>query len=97
MYKKKNCITLTITRSEITCPSSRRLKTRRGLINQLRVQKDSPGRLISFYLDAHIGGREHTFEEVAEKMSRVTKREVVEAARQVELDTVYLLRGEKGD
>ncbi len=71
--------------------------TRRGLINQLRVQKDSPGRLISFYLDAHIGGREHTFEEVAEKMSRVTKREVVEAARQVELDTVYLLRGEKGD
>jgi len=71
--------------------------TRRGLLNQLSVQKDSPSQLISFYLDSHMGGRDHTFEEVMQKLQQVTREEVVEVARRVELDTVYLLRGEKGE
>jgi len=68
--------------------------TRRGLLNQFRVQEDSPTRLISFYLDAHVGGRRHTFEEVRKKISEVTREEVAEVANRVKLDTVYLLRGE---
>ncbi len=71
--------------------------TRRGLLHQLKVQKDSPSQLVSFYLDSHVGGRDHTFEEVEEKINRVTREEVVEVARRVKPDTVYLLRGEKGE
>ena len=71
--------------------------TRRGLLNQYRVQEDSPARLIGFYLDSHVGGRYHTLEEARENISRVTREEVAEVARRVKLDTVYLLRGEEHD
>ncbi len=71
--------------------------TRRGLLNQLRVQEDNPGKLINFYLDAHVGGRKHTIEEAMDNLKRVDKEEVAQVAQKVVLDTIYLLRGEKGE
>ena len=68
--------------------------TRIGFINQLRAQADNPNSLVNFYLDADIGGRQHSFDEVIEKLERVTPEEVVAAARKVKLDTVYFLHGE---
>ena len=70
--------------------------TRIGLINQLRSQLDNPNSLISFYLDADIGGRRHGFSDVMEKIQQVTPEQVVEAASKIQLDTVYFLRGEEG-
>ena len=68
--------------------------TRIGFINQLRAQADNPNSLVNFYLDADIGGRQHSLDEVIEKLEQVTPEEVVAAARKVKLDTVYFLHGE---
>jgi len=84
-----------IARGNIT--STEMENTRRGLMHQLRVKEDSPSQLISFYLDAHVGGRNHSFEEVMEKILQVSREEVAEVAQKVKLDTVYLLRGKKGE
>lgn len=70
--------------------------TRRGLISQLRVQEDNPNQLIAFYVDSDMGGRNHTLEEVINQIGKVTREEIVEAARKVKLDTIYFLRGEEG-
>lgn len=83
-----------ISRGEITREEME--NTRIGFMNQLRTQTDNPNSLINFYLDADIGGRRHSFEDVMDRLMKVTPEEVVEAAQKVKLDTVYFLRGENG-
>lgn len=70
--------------------------TRIGFMNQLRSQSDNPNSLVNFYLDANIGGIDHSFDDVMEKLEKVKPDEVVAAAQKVKLDTIYFLRGEEG-
>lgn len=70
--------------------------TKRGLINQLRSQQDSPGQLISFHLDGTVGGKIYTVEELCAAIDAVGRDEVITVAEKIKLDTVYLLRTREG-
>lgn len=69
--------------------------TRRGLLNQLHAQEDSPHQRINNHLDGSIGGKVDSIAEMGRRIEAVTLEDVVAAARQVKLDTVYLLRGQE--
>jgi len=72
--------------------------TKRGLINQLKSKQDNPNQIISFHLDGSVGGKIYTIDEMVAGIEAVDREKIVEVARRVELDTVYLLRpGEGGD
>ncbi len=70
--------------------------TRRGLINQLRTQEDSPYQFISRQLDGEIGGRHYTTAEMIRAIEETGLEEIKAAAGKIRLDTVYLLQGEEG-
>lgn len=69
---------------------------KRSLINSFKMVTDSLGGMISWgavrrlYTDDEIS----TPEDFAEKVSSITKEQVMEAAVRLTLDTVYLLKGE---
>lgn len=63
------------------------------LISGLKAAKDSPGQLDEFHLGQAITGRTGTLDDAMVKLSAVTREQVVEAARNVTLDTVYFLKG----
>lgn len=71
--------------------------TRRGLINQLRSQQDSPNQLIAVHLDGSVGGKTYTIEEISVGIDAVGREEVMAVAERVKLDTVYLLRPREGE
>jgi len=70
--------------------------TKRGLINQLRSQQDSPNQLISSHLEGFIGGRVYTIDELSEGIEAVGREEIMAVAERIKLDTVYLLRPREG-
>jgi predicted Zn-dependent peptidase len=65
------------------------------LLNQLHAQEDSPHQRINNHLDGSIGGKVDSIAEMARRIEAVTLEDVVAAAWQVKLDTVYLLRGQE--
>ena len=67
---------------------------RRYILSELKLAKDSPGRLDDFYMGQVVAGLRGTMDELAERVSRVTKDEVAAAARRLRLDTIYFLEGE---
>ncbi len=72
--------------------------TRRGLINRLRSQQDSPVQLISAHLDGSIGGKTYTAEELIEGIEAVGRPEIRAVAEKIKLDTIFVLRpGEGGN
>lgn len=66
---------------------------KRAVNDSFRSVSDSPGGLELWYLTQ--GGRMRSPEEVAEALGRVTREEIVEVAKTVKLDTVYLLSGKE--
>jgi hypothetical protein len=68
------------------------MKTIKTGINSL---KDSQLHMTDFYLGQAIAGTDDTFDTVIEKVSKVTKQDVVDAAAKIRLDTVYFLASEK--
>ncbi len=64
-----------------------------ALTSSLRASEDSLGRMEDFYLSQEIGGFTYTPEELAQALEHVTVAEVQDAARQVQLDTVFFLKG----
>ncbi|MGI6028228.1 MAG: EF-P 5-aminopentanol modification-associated protein YfmF [Candidatus Heteroscillospira sp.] len=71
---------------------------RKSISSDLRATMDSPGALIDFWLGQNIRGFEYGPEELAELIESVTAGEVVQAAKSVECDAVYFLKGlEKED
>jgi len=70
--------------------------TKRGLINQLRSQQDSPNQLISSHLEGFIGGRVYTTDELSEGIEAVGREEIMAVAERIKLDTIYLLRPREG-
>ncbi len=70
--------------------------TKRGLVNRLRSQQDSPNQLISAHLDGSIGGRTYSAEELIEGIEAVNRQEIRAVAEKIKLDTVYVLRPQEG-
>lgn len=65
--------------------------TRLAYDNRLRMIEDSPGPLMNIDLNWRITGAEYDHESYRRRCGEVTRDEIVEAIRQVELDTVYAL------
>ncbi len=70
--------------------------TKRGLINRLRSQQDSPVQLITTHLDGSIGGRTYSAEELIEGIEAVDRQDLQAVAQRIKLDTVYVLRPSEG-
>lgn len=71
--------------------------TRRGLINMYKIVGDSPYSLVNFYMDGLIGEREEGVDYFMQKIADVKEENVVAAAHNVHLDTVYFLRSADGE
>lgn len=70
--------------------------SRRGLINQLRLQEDSPYQYINRHLDGKISGTRYSVEAMVKALESTGVDEIRAAAERVRLDTVYLLQNEEG-
>lgn len=67
----------------------------KSLINGYSELNDDPQSLSLWYFNRGLAGVYDTPEEVCEKINSITKEQVVEAAQNVKLDTVYFLKGAK--
>ena len=69
---------------------------RRSVVGSLRSSLDAQGRLEEYWLNRFVTGTSYTPEELAAEIENVTLAELVEAARKIQLDSVYTLRGKEG-
>ncbi len=65
-----------------------------NIINELLEIEDSPQKLSAFQLRNYLHGLDVTIPEMVEKIKNITKEELVEVVRGINLDTVFLLAGE---
>ena len=63
------------------------------LLSDLKAGMDSPGRLDEFYLGRSLQNLDESMEDLAVRIAAVTKEQVMEAAGQAKLDTVFFLEG----
>ena len=68
--------------------------SRRGLVNQLRLQEDSPHRQIGRHLDGVMAGKRYSPVEMIAALENTGVEEIKKAAEKIRLDTVYLLQNE---
>ena len=68
---------------------------RRILINSHLSLEDDQGRLEEFWLGQAVAGTEREPKELAARLETVTREQVAAAARKLELDTVYFLKGKE--
>lgn len=66
---------------------------KQALISSLRGTHDSPGAIESYYATAALSGQNLTPGEYMQRVERVTKEQVAQAAASLQLDTVYFLKG----
>lgn len=66
------------------------------LLTSFRIAMDSPGRLDDYTVGQAVAGLNDTMEDMMNLISVVTMEQVVEAARTLETDTVYFLKGVEG-
>lgn len=67
---------------------------RRGILSDLAMAQDSPGRLDDFYIGQAVANLSGSISDFADAISRVTKQDVAAAARKLQLDTIYFLEGQ---
>lgn len=70
--------------------------TRRTLIGGHLSTLDDQGRQEEFWLGQAAAGLDTTIEELVDQFENVTREQVAEAAKKLELDTVYFLKGKGG-
>ena len=68
---------------------------RRSVVSALRTALDSQTRLEDYWLGQAVAGLAEGPEELARRVEQVTREQVVEAARALELDTIYFLKGKE--
>lgn len=71
--------------------------TRKLLINSLKSVEDSPSAPESWHLRDLVEGGHQTPETLIKEVENVTKDDIVNAAKRMELDGVYLLTGEEAE
>lgn len=69
------------------------LAAKYSAVNTYRQIEDSPAALESFYFGRSLVGVSETVEELRERLLRVTREEVTEAARLITPDVIYFLNG----
>ena len=62
------------------------------LLSGLRTLHDSPSRVIDFALERAVNRMPADLDDLLRRLATVTAGQIAQAARTVELDTVYLLR-----
>lgn len=67
--------------------------TLRSLITRLRSTQDSPGSLILRHLQGAVEGVEQSIDEAIAGLESLSREQVAEAGQQLQLDTIFLLRG----
>jgi predicted Zn-dependent peptidase len=67
---------------------------KRQIINSARTINDSPNGMIAWYFARNFAGKTESPEERIAATEKITKDELVEAAKTLELDSVYLLTKE---
>jgi predicted Zn-dependent peptidase len=72
-------------------------QTRATLTNQLREGQDRAFELIGYHYQSAFSGKQQSLEELLTKIEAISKEDVQQVAKQVELDTIYWLRGQEGD
>lgn len=70
-------------------------EARLAVINGLRSVNDSAATLVSWYMSQIFLGTELSPEDEIELLEKVTKEDIVEAAKSFKLDTVYVLKGKE--
>ena len=66
---------------------------REAVINSLRTTHDSPGSIEGFYATAALSGLALKYDDYMTAVQQVTREDVVEAAKLVQLHTTYFLKG----
>lgn len=62
--------------------------------NSLQKSQDDPGNIVLLAYNRDIVLKEETIEDYLNKLMSVTKEEVIEVAKNIQLDTTFLLKGE---
>jgi len=68
---------------------------RRIVSTALYTTLDSQGRLSDYWLGQRCAGLDETPEQLCSRLERVTREQVAAAARKLELDTIYFLKGKE--
>ncbi len=66
--------------------------TLRSLETSFKSAQDSQAGIAEFYFNQHLLGTEDTFDTLSERVSCVTKEDVIRVAKGINLDTVYFLQ-----
>lgn len=61
-------------------------------INSIRSLTDNAFHMTDYYLSQFVGGTNDSFEDLIQKISLVTKEDVISVAQKIELDTIYFLK-----
>ena len=69
---------------------------RRTIMTAYMTALDSQSRLEDYWLGQAVAGLEEGPEKLAARIEQVTREQVVQAAKRVELDTIYFLKGKEG-
>lgn len=70
-------------------------QTKASLKNQLLETNDNARTIIDFSYNSELTGRKRTLEAMLAKIESVTKEDVINVAKKVEIDTIYFLRDEE--
>lgn len=68
-----------------------------AIITAIRSMTDSPGMLADFYYTQIISNNQDNIEEIINKIKKVNKETIVEAGKNIKIDTIYFLRDKKED
>ena len=71
------------------------LYSKSAIISSLKTIKDSLGGSSDFYFSQSMGGTNTTVEKIIEMIEKVTVSDIVEAFKNIELDTIYFLSNNK--
>ncbi|RUT29774.1 insulinase family protein [Paenibacillus zeisoli] len=72
-------------------------QTKAMIRNHVVEMQDSAFEMIAYDFNRVISGKERSADELLEQVEQITSKEVTEAAQTFHLDTVYFLKGEKGE
>lgn len=68
-----------------------------AIITAICSMTDSPGMLADFYYTQIISNNQDNMEEIINKIRKVNKETIVEAGKNIKIDTIYFLRDKKED
>ena len=71
-------------------------QTKKSIIHQFKETIDRAGGIIEFFYQQAIAEAEINLDEIYNKINAVTKEDVIDIAKEVQLDTIYLLTAEDG-